>query len=251
VTLPIGVQLYSVREQLAQDFDKTLETIAKAGYVGVEMAGLHGRTPQAVAQRLKDLNLAVSSMHTDVLTADGLKRSLDEAAALGTTKLVCPWRPPQTFDTEESISQLADQLNTAYQTLKQHGLSLLYHNHDFELRTVNGRYGLYALLEKLQPGIQIELDAYWVVVGGADAVGVIKHLDQRLGLLHVKDGAVNPAKPMLAVGDGKVDYGTIIPALPPSVPWLIVELDECATDMIEAVQKSVRYLVAKGLGHGR
>lgn len=251
MTLPIGLQLYSVREQLAQDFDKTLETVAKAGYAGVELAGLNNRPAEQVAQQLKDLGLTVTSMHTDVLTPDGFKRSLDTAAVLDCKKLICPWRPPDTFNTEDGIKGLADQLNAANETAKGQGITILYHNHDFELRTVGGRYGLYALLEKLDPEVQFELDTYWVVVGGADPIAVIKHLGSRLGMIHVKDGMVNPAKPMYAVGDGKVDYAPIIAALPSSVPWLIVELDECGTDMIEAVQKSVRFMIDKGLGHGR
>lgn len=251
MTLPIGLQLYSVRDQLAQDFENTLTAVAKMGYVGVEMAGLHGKTPAEVARILANLNLQVAAMHTDVLTPDGLARSLDEAAALGTKKMVCAWRPPEIFTSLETIKALADELNAANATLQTSGYTLLYHNHDFEFSALDSRPALYAFVELLDPTIQLELDLYWVTVAGYDAVAVMGELGSRIGLVHVKDGHISPSNPMTALGDGKLDYAPIVAALPASVPWLLFEMDQCATDVMEAVGKSAAYLIDKGLGHGR
>jgi sugar phosphate isomerase/epimerase len=181
----------------------------------------------------------------------GVQRTIDEAAAFGCKRAVCPWRPPETFGSADGIKELAAQLNAANDTLKQHGITLLYHNHDFEMGKVDGTTGLQSLVNQLDPAIGIELDTYWVQVGGIDPVALIRDLGSRVHLIHVKDGHIDPKSPMLAVGEGKMDYAAIVAALPSSVEWLVVELDQCGTDMIEAVQKSATYLVGKGLGHGR
>ncbi len=251
MTRPIAVQLYSLREALQQDFEGTLEGVAKAGYVGVEMAGLYGRTPEVVAKLLQVLNLQVVAMHCKVLSPEELAASLAEAQALNCPNLVCPWVTPDTFSTLEGIHELAEKLNTATESIEAQGRKLLYHNHDFELQLVNDEPALNHFVKALDARVGIELDTYWVKVGGIDPVAMLNQLGDRVGLLHVKDGHIEPTHPMVAVGDGKLDYAPIIAALPDSVEWLIVELDACATDMIEAVTKSAHYLIEKGLGHGR
>jgi sugar phosphate isomerase/epimerase len=245
------VQLYSLREELQQNFEQTLENVVKAGYVGVEMAGLHGRSATSVAQLLKELNLQVSSMHADVLTEDGIAQAIEEAETLGCSLIVCPWVQPPTFSTLEGIQGLAAKLNSASSILAAKGKSLLYHNHDFEFQIVDGQPALFHLVKALDPQVKLELDLYWVAVGGADPVQTLHQLGERVGLVHVKDGHISPTHPMTAVGDGKLDYPAIVPAIPASVEWLIVELDACATDMTEAVTKSAHYLIEKGLGRGR
>ncbi len=240
--IPIGLQLYSVREQLANDFERTLEAVALAGYDGVELAGLHNRKSEQVAQLLNNLHLEVIGMHCDVISSDGLKQSLETAAALNCTNLICPWTPPETFKNESSIRDLAEQLNDAEMAINVAGRKLLYHNHDFEFRVLNNQYAFYEFVKHLSPTIKLEIDTYLLAVGGADPLEVIRFLSNRVELLHVKDGSISPPNLNLAVGEGVMDYATIIRAIPTSVSWLVVELENCATDMLEAVRKSAQYL---------
>ncbi len=249
MTLPIAIQLYSLRDQLTSDFEATLEAVAGMGYVSVETAGYYGRSAAEVGERLRGLGLSVIGMHTDIMTPEGRRKSEEDAAALGCTRVVCAWQPPATFETREGVQVLAERLNEAAAELP--GLTVLYHNHDAELRPLEGRPALYTLLEHLDPAVQLELDVYWTVVAGVDPVTLLRDLGSRVGLLHVKDGHVNPTHPMTAVGEGTIDYTPIVAAVPPSVPCLIVEMDEVATDPIDAVRKSAAYLVAKGWGHAR
>jgi sugar phosphate isomerase/epimerase len=106
------------------------------------------------------------------------------------------------------------------------------------------------MLEHLDPDVFFEVDVYWVQTAGQDPVQVVHHLDSRAPLLHVKDGPCQMDADMTALGEGVVDIPGVAAAGARSTEWLVVELDRCATDMLEAVRKSYRYLIEKGLGHG-
>ncbi|MHC1705695.1 MAG: sugar phosphate isomerase/epimerase family protein [Tenuifilaceae bacterium] len=242
MNLSLGLQLYTLREQLANNFEKTLDAIALAGYTGVELAGLHQQKPERVKYLLDNLNLRPVAMHCDVITPEGLQRSLEEAVALNCPNLVCARCPPETFETERNIRLLAEQLNKAGQIINAHGRTLLYHNHDIELRKFNNQYALNILKEYLNPTIYFEIDVYLVSVAGADSIALIKSLANRVQMLHIKDGFISPSKPNTAVGDGKMNYPTILAALPPSITWLFVELETCNSEILESVIKSAQYL---------
>jgi sugar phosphate isomerase/epimerase len=132
------------------------------------------------------------------------------------------------------------------------GATFGYHNHWWEFRLLaDGRTAWSHLVERLDPGVVIELDMYWATVGGAAPTDVIADLGDRLRLLHVKDGpADGPKSPMVAVGSGSLDIRAALAAAP-DVAWHIVELDRCATDMFQAVAGSYDYLVGNGLSRGR
>ena len=106
---------------------------------------------------------------------------------------------------------------------------------------MEGRYAYQVMLELLDPGIQLEIDTYWVQTGGVDAVKAIQESGKRATLLHIKDGPATTTEPMQALGTGAIDIPALLKAAT-HAEWLIVELDRCATDMAEAVAKSVKYL---------
>ena len=117
-----------------------------------------------------------------------------------------------------------------------------YHNHDFEYALLDGSPAIYTLEEYLDTSIGFELDTYWIQVAGQDPAKVTARFGERSPLLHIKDGPGNRKADMTAVGDGVVDVPAIIRAGVPYTEWLIVELDRCATDKMEAVAKSYKYL---------
>jgi sugar phosphate isomerase/epimerase len=237
----IGLQLYSLRQQLAENFEETLEKVALFGYEGVELAGLQNQKPSYIAQLLTNQNLKAVAMHCDVLSEDGLRRSLDEADALNCKHLVFPWCPPITFESEKSIAQLAEKLNRANQIIITRGKSLHYHNHEFEFQFIKGEISFDLFTSQLDPSICLEIDLYLATVGGANPIELLQNHTDRIKMLHIKDGTISPPNPNTAIGDGAMDYPTIFAAIPSNVEWLFVELENCATDMVEAVRKSVRY----------
>jgi sugar phosphate isomerase/epimerase len=147
---------------------------------------------------------------------------------------------------------VADEVNESFANARARGMALGYHNHWWEFETRHsGKSAHELLLALLEPEIFAELDTYWARVGGRDPAQVVTELGARARLLHLKDGpADGPKSPMTAVGDGVLDFQAIV-AASDTVCWHIVELDACATDMFEAIEKSYRFLVGRGLSRGR
>lgn len=247
---PLGIQLYTVRDALAQDFNGTIERLAGMGYAAVETAGFPGTTPQAAAALFNRLGLKAPAAHSGLPDDGDWSEPIDAVLAIGVSYFVCPWLPPEQFTTVDDIKRNCERLNEANAVLRENGIQLLYHNHWFEYEQQSFGLPYHVMLEHLEPTVGFELDAYWVKVGGCNPVEVLRELGSRVALLHVKDGPAVKDEPMVAVGDGVVDYTTIIPAAE-HAEYHIVELDRCATDMMEAVEKSFGYLTEKGLGHGR
>jgi sugar phosphate isomerase/epimerase len=202
---PIALQLYSLRERLNAGYAAGVRKVAEIGFVGVETAGFPGITPQAAAELFRELGLTVCSAHSSLPLGDRQAEVLDTLAALGCTRLICPWMPPERFASLRGIRQVCDELNAANAVARGHGLTLSYHNHWAECALVDGRRVYEILLDYLAPDIFFEVDTYWA---------------------------------QTAAGAGATE-------------WLIVEIDRCATDMFEAVAKSYRYMVGKGLAHGK
>ncbi len=246
---PIGVQLYSVREALAQDFEGVVRKIAAMGYKGVEPAGFPGTTPQAAADLFRSLGLEVPSAHTPLPLGDKREEVLSNMRALGCTYLVCPHIPPEEYKTVESTLAVCERLNQANRITRDAGMTLAYHNHWFEYEPLGDTYPYKVMMDHLDPSVCFQIDTYWVKVGGLDPVAVIQEMGARAPLLHIKDGPLVRDQPMVAVGSGKMDIPAVI-AAGTAAEWLIVELDRCATDIMQAVQDSYSYLVGKGYASG-
>lgn len=247
---PIALQLYTLRDAAAKDFTGVVNKVAEMGYVGVEPAGFPGTNAEGAAKLFQSLGLQVAGIHGPLPVGDKKNEVLDMAMALGVRRFGCAWLPPENFETVDSIKKVCDQLNQADAVARENGMRFYYHNHWFEYKTIDGQPTQKILIENLAPTVELEVDTYWVQTGGADVNTVLRDVGSRATLLHVKDGpADSKDSPMVAVGDGVMKWHSIIP-LATSVEWHIVELDRCATDMMEAVAKSYKYLVSEGLARG-
>ncbi len=249
---PIAVQLYSLRAEASRDFAGVIERLGRVGFAGVELAGLNGMTPTELRLRLADAELEIAAAHVQAPIGDARDRVLDEQEALGTKTLVVPFMPPDRFKSLAAISVVAAEIGEAHVNARARGMALGYHNHFWEFEiTHDGKSAHEILMGQLDPAIFVELDTYWARVGGRDPAKIVAELGARVRLLHLKDGpADGPKSPMTAVGDGTLDFRAIA-ASSDTVRWHIVELDACATDMFEAIEKSYRYLVGNGLSRGR
>lgn len=251
MTTPLAVQLYTLRDALESDFTGTVTKVAEMGYIAVEP--FHGMpaSPQEAKKLFDDLGLKVTSAHLMLPVGEEKDAYLEAASVYGIDTYVVPFLPPDNFGTIDSIKGLCEQLNQAQETVKQQDLALAYHNHWWELETVEGQVALDVMLDNLDSSILFELDTYWAQTGGANVVDVVTKLGKRAPLLHIKDGpATSFEEPMVAVGEGVMNFHDIIGASGDNVKYLVVELDQCATDMLTAVEKSYQYLVKEGLGHG-
>jgi sugar phosphate isomerase/epimerase len=249
---PISVQLYSLREEIAVDFPAVLARLGAKGYAGVELAGFGALTPQQLAGALGRAGLAVSSAHVGYTGADEFAAALGDHRALGCDTAVIPALAPGGFSDLDAVQKSAERVNRLVDVARVNGMTLGYHNHYWELAPMpDGRPALLHFFEHVAPEVFAEVDIYWAQVGGADPAALVGELGARAALLHVKDGPADaPPSPMVAVGDGAVDIPGVLAAAP-DTRWHIVELDRCATDMFDAVERSYDFLVGGGYSRGR
>jgi sugar phosphate isomerase/epimerase len=248
---PISVQLYSLRAEAARDFPSVLRRLGDTGFVGVELAGLHGLAPAEFCSIINDAGLTVSSGHIGG-SPDVILSSLDDFEAIGCTTAILAYLPPENFATLDAVKASAEFINRAHETAAARNITMGYHNHWWEFETVlDGRSAWSHLWDHLEAGVVAELDLYWCLVGGGEPKAVISELGDRLALLHVKDGPANdPKASMVSVGSGSVAIADILGAAP-TARWHVVELDRCGTDMATAVDDSYRYLTSSKLSRGR
>ncbi|MBM4049504.1 MAG: sugar phosphate isomerase/epimerase [Planctomycetes bacterium] len=247
---PVALQLYTLRESLAKNFEAGVRKVAELGYVGVETAGFPGTTPAAAAKLFKELGLEVCSAHVGLPVGPKKQEVLDTMNTIGSKRIVTGFGPDQ-YKTTDLIKASCAKFNEAAAVARENGMTLGIHNHWWEFQQVEGRHVYKVMLENLDPGVFFEVDTYWVQTGGCDPAAVVKELGKRAPLLHIKDGPCVKELPMTAVGEGKVNFPAVVKAAGANAQWMIVELDRCATDMMDAVVKSYGYLVKNGLARGK
>ncbi|MBL8160668.1 MAG: TIM barrel protein [Anaerolineae bacterium] len=251
---PIAVQLYSLRDALAVDFDSTIRQVAEIGYAGVETAGVYGKDPAYARKLFDSLGLKVSSGHGPLPLGNDRNQVIDAVGTLGCKYWVQAWLPPDQFSSRDQIKGHCERLNEAAEVARANGFQMLYHNHWWEYTpsaALGGASPVEVMVEYLDASVGLEIDVYWVKTGGSDPVAMVKHYASRAPLLHIKDGPAVMDAAMTAVGEGVMDMPAVIAAGQASTDWLIVELDRCDTDMLEAVRKSYTYLTGKGLARGK
>lgn len=238
----ISVQLYTVREALAADLDGTLARLAAIGFTQVEPFGLTS-SAQTVAPVLAAHGLSAPSAHTSVVGAD-LDAVLAAAAATGTTLVIDPHVDRARWTTEDHVAAIAAELNTAAERAADAGVTIGYHNHEFELETrIGGRPALEVLADHLHERVALEVDTYWAVVGGVDVPDLLGRLGSRVKAVHLKDGdGSRDDSKQVAFGTGAIDTAAILAACG-GVDLGVIELDDTTGDMFTAVEDSYTNLV--------
>jgi len=248
---PLGIQLYTLRAEAEQDFPSVIERLGRVGYAEVEVAGLHGLTPEALREHVERAGMSVGSLH-GMPFGDAAAEVFDQATVLGSPAVVVPVAGPDEFKTPESVDAVADRLNLAARQAGEHGLTLAYHNHFWEWTPLSdGTLAFDRLLSQLDDQVGLELDVYWALTAGQDPAEMVKRESERIQFLHLKDGpADGPESPMTAAGDGRVDLAAAVAAAPERT-HCFVELDQCAGSMWDAVERSYEHLTRNGIVQGR
>ncbi|GAA1513227.1 sugar phosphate isomerase/epimerase [Sphaerisporangium rubeum] len=239
---PLGVQLYTVRDRMKDGRDEVLRRIADIGYGAVEPYDPLD-DPQGFRRVADDLGLVVSGTHAFDLLRKDTGEVLDAVAALGTDSVIVPAGiPEEEFTTRDGVRRAAELLNGLAEKASAHGMRLGYHNHWWEIEPrIDGVHAVEVLADELAPGVFLEIDTYWAAVGGAEVPGLLTRLGDRVAALHVKDGPGVKGEPHTAVGSGVMPVPEILAAAPADA-WRIVELDDCATDMLDALAAGYAYL---------
>lgn len=250
---PIALQLYTMRETLDQNLEAVLHQVAELGYIGVETAFFGPDVSFKTARRaIEAAGLTICSIHCELPIGAHQQAVLTQAADLGAWRIVWHgWPEDPRYGSLAGIAALAEEYNLASQHAQAAGFSLGLHNHWWECGMLAGKRVYQHLIERLDPAIFFELDTYWATVAGCDAPAVITELGPRVPLLHLKDGPGVNDQPKLAVGSGVMNIPAVVAASRNHAEWLIVELDDYAGPMIDAVAASYTYLVSNRLAKGR
>ncbi|MGO8673607.1 MAG: sugar phosphate isomerase/epimerase family protein [Capsulimonadaceae bacterium] len=246
--LPIAVQMYTVRDDAQRDFAGTIEKISSIGYGAVELAGNGGLSTRSLKALLDDNGLKIAGSHTALERMDqALPQVIDENLALGNPNVVAPYIAEQNR-TREYYTALAGRLNEWGETLGAHGLTLSYHNHDFEFKGLpDGGRGMDILLSNTDPAlVKLEVDTYWVMVAGLDPVAYLNEQKARLHLVHLKDRDLTDGS-FAEIGTGDLPLDAIIEAAQAArAAYLIVEQDTCKRPPLESIRISYENLKARG-----
>ncbi len=237
----IALQLYTVRRLLASDLPGTLAAVADAGFRSVELAALHDVPADELARRLDDAGLAPVSSHEgmDRLRADPAAVA-DRLRILGCPRVVVPSMPEADRASVESVRAFAAELGRLAETLADHGLHLGYHNHDFEFAPLDGTTAFDVLLTELPAGIELEVDVYWVSIGGGDPVAAIRAARDRVRLLHMKDRSDGDPPRDVPAGSGVLDFPAIVEAgRAARVHWYVAEQDEPDDEIADIIAAQV------------
>lgn len=246
---PLAVQLYSVREQAKENFPAILKIIADIGYCGVEFAGFHGYDIKELSRCLQDLGLKAISNHVEMPTKETITQQSDEAGILGFNTLISGLRPEDM--TINLFDSSIEKFNLAATLAKMQGLRFCMHNHWWEFdNLIDGKPAFDNIMSRTLDMFS-ELDMYWANIAGAVPSQVLSKWQDRIPLLHIKDGFFTDRISHVAVGQGKMNFRTILTTdLCKKVEWFIVEIDNCETDVVEAIRQSYRFLVDNHLGVG-
>ncbi|KMM37169.1 sugar phosphate isomerase/epimerase family protein [Guptibacillus hwajinpoensis] len=238
----VGLQLYTLRNECEKNFFGTLERVAGIGYEGVELAGLYNYNPEEVKEKLDALDLAVIGHHIPIERIENdLDEVIKEQVALGNSRIVCPWLPPERR-TSEDFKEVANIMKKAAAICAEHNLELCYHHHDFELgRNLDGSELYYIL--KADESIQAEFDIYWLNMVGHDPVEWMKKFAGRTPIVHLKDRSDDEREETVILGTGNIPIDEVLEQGKESgVKWWVVEQDNCDYDPIESVTQSYQYL---------
>jgi len=251
----VGLQLYTVREQIAKDVPGVLAKVAAAGYTNVEPNGytrkdkFWGMDEKAFKAILDANNLITTSglYGIDIggeKNFDDLKHFAEVANILGEKYVVIPWIFEEYRKTADDYKVLADKMNKAGEVTKAAGVHLGYHNHNFEFTDMGGLLGYDLILSNTDPKlVKMEMDIYWIVRGGADPVTLFHKYPGRFSLFHVKDMDKTNHLINTEVGSGTIDFKKIFAnAKLAGLDYAFVEQENFAMDWDASITKSAEYL---------
>jgi len=241
--IPVGLQLYSIREQCAKDLPGMLSAVSKIGYKGVEFAGYHGRSAKELRKMLDDDGLIACGTHTpyESVLPDKLEETIEFNHTIGNKFLIVPWMEGKT---KEQWLEKAKLFNELASKVKPHGMFVGYHAHahDFEKFGDESAWDLF--FGNTKPAVIMQLDTSNCCDGGADPVAVLKKYPGRARTIHVKAHGGGPDS---VIGEDKVDWKEVFAFCegPGKTDWYVLE-HESGKDPLDAVTRS--YAALKQLG---
>jgi sugar phosphate isomerase/epimerase len=252
---PIGLQLYSLREQFKKDVPGTLDKVQNFGIKYAELATTYDLPPEDFKKQLKQRRIKAVSGHNPFdKYRDDVEGVAREAKALGLKYVGCAWIPHKGDFDEKTCREAAAVFNRAGKALAKHGLKFFYHVHGFEFQPHENGTLLDLLMKETDPKyVNFEMDVFWIVYPGQDPVNLLQKYPKRWQLMHLKDmkkglqtgpltGGTD-VKNDVALGTGQIDFTPILKAAKKvGVKYYFIE-DESPTSE-EQIPVSLKYLEA-------
>ncbi len=204
----IGLQLYSLRTEMAEDFEGTLGRLAELGFKEMEFAGYFDKSPAEIRRILDGFGMTSPAAHIQLSAIrENLEREIETAASIGQKYIVIPSIPGNERAIDD-YQRHADLLNHAGEACKTVGIQMAYHNHNFEFEQQAGKTGYDTLLNSTEPDlVTMEMDLFWIVDAGEDPIPYFEKHPGRFAMLHVKDRAGDGS--MVDVGRGEINFAEL------------------------------------------
>ena len=254
----IGIQLYSLRDDISKDVKGVIEKVAAAGYKEVETFGLSDKDQffgigvKQFGQLLKANNLTSPSGHYlpakmlfDNGNGDDVKRLCDVGHTLGHQYIVIPHLEESRRKTIDQYKALAERINKAGQICKDANLQLAYHNHDFEFLEINGERGYDIFMNNTDKKLlKLELDLYWVIRAGLDPIDLFKKQPGRFHMVHIKDMDKADRTKNTEIGNGSINFKKILAYSSEAgiKHYYLEQENNYNTDTISSIKKSFSYM---------
>lgn len=270
MALPIGMQLYSVRDEMKADMYGTLKALKEMGYDVVEFAGLFKHDPKEVRAMLDELGLVSVSSHVPLADLEkDIQGCIRDYKVLGNKYIVVPYLPKENRDGDAFLATV-EKIKEIGTAVKEAGMQLLYHNHDFEFEKFEGMYKLDYLYSHISPDLlKTQLDTCWVKVGGENPADYITKYGDRAPVVHLKDYVGQKNEHMYEligtteavakkegdfelrpVGYGCQDFYNILAACEKAdTEWLIVEQDSVSMEKTPMESAALARNYLKTLGY--
>lgn len=244
ISIPVGLELYSVRDDLKNDLEGTVRAVAKMGYQCVEFYAPYFDWTEAQTKQMRKLmdalGLRCFSTHNsnEYFSAENIGKTRDLNLILGSKYVVQASSKPQT--SLDGWKTVADGLNDAAEKLEPSGLKTGYHNHQPEFRPVEGKRPMEILAANTKPSVMLQLDVGTCLEAGSDPVAWIRANPGRIRSMHCKDWSPDPAKGYAVLfGEGKADWKNIFSAAESvgGLEYYLIEQEGSRFPALETVKK--------------
>jgi sugar phosphate isomerase/epimerase len=248
--IPVAVQLYSVRNDCANDLPGTLAAIAKMGYDGVEFAGYYDYSAADLRKMLDDVGLRVAGTHTryTTLLPEQFDATVEFNKTIGNKHLIVPSLPGDRKGSKEAWLSNAQFFNEVAQKLIAHDMRTGYHNHSDEFSPIDGEAtALEILIANTQSEVAMQIDLGNAIKGGGDPISMIRKFPGRSYTVHLKEYSATNDKAL--IGEGDVDWKTVFSLCEEQgvTEWYIVEQESYAYPPMECIDRCLKNLKAMGL----
>lgn len=252
--IPVGLQLYTVRKQLDDDFAGTLRKVASVGYTQVQFSGFHNQPVPKIKQLIDEIGLKTAAGHFDYkLLNSNLSQVTDDAHTLGMSYVVLSSVPESYRHSLDNYKRAAEFFNKTGEGCRKAGLHFGYHNHNRDFEKFGNTIAFDLMLQNTDPAsVCFEMDCFWVTRAGYDPVAYMNKYPGRFPVLHIKDerkhypptvSGRTPDEAFAPVGKGVIDWKRIFKAAPKGgLKYYFVEQDQTELPVFEAIKISYDYL---------